>query len=116
MQAYVGITDLNWFNYLKRLVPQPEEVNFWRPSSKLQFKALRPGEIFLFNLHALFDQGYVTISPSLRFEVSRKIKEEFENGRDYYVLHGGSVRVPVNLASRPSREFLEWHNSNVYRG
>jgi putative restriction endonuclease len=58
----------------------------------------------------------VTINPSLRFEVSRKIKEEFENGRDYYRLHGGTVRVPANLASRPSREYLEWHNTTVYRG
>jgi putative restriction endonuclease len=68
------------------------------------------------DLHALFDQGYVTINPSLRFEVSRKIKEEFENGRDYYRLHGGTVRVPANLANRPSREYLEWHNTNVFKG
>jgi putative restriction endonuclease len=67
------------------------------------------------DLHALFDQGYVTIDPSLRFEVSRKIREEFENGRDYYRLHGGAVRVPANLMNRPSREYLEWHNANVFK-
>jgi len=27
-----------------------------------------------------FDRGYVTVSPELRFEVSRKLKEDFENG------------------------------------
>ena len=59
------------------------------------------------DLHALFDQGYVTIDPSFRCEVSRKIKEEFEYGRDYYRLHGGAFRVPANLASRPTREYLE---------
>ena len=68
------------------------------------------------DLHALFDQGYVTINPSMKFEVSRKIKEEFENGRDYYRLHGNAVRVPANPSSRPSREYLEWHNTNIYRG
>jgi putative restriction endonuclease len=68
------------------------------------------------DLHALFDQGYVTINPSMRFEVSRRIKEEFENGRDYYRLDGSPIYVPDNPASRPSREYLEWHNTNVYRG
>lgn len=32
------------------------------------------------DIHSLFDRGYVTITPELRFEVSRRIKEEFENG------------------------------------
>jgi putative restriction endonuclease len=68
------------------------------------------------DLHALFDQGYVTISPSMRFEVSRKIKEEYENGRDYYRMSGSEIHVPTDLASRPSRQYLEWHNTNVYMG
>ncbi len=67
-------------------------------------------------MHALFDQGYVTINPEMRFEVSRKIKEEFENGRDYYHYHGSLIRTPPNPAYRPDREYLEWHNTNVYRG
>src|SRR5262249_18781460 len=36
------------------------------------------------DIHSLFDAGYVTVSPDLKFEVSRRIKEEFENGRHYY--------------------------------
>jgi putative restriction endonuclease len=68
------------------------------------------------DLHALFDQGYVTINPAMRFEVSRKIKEEFENGRDYYRLHGGMVSVPADPGSRPSREYLEWHNTKMFKG
>jgi putative restriction endonuclease len=67
-------------------------------------------------LHALFDQGYVTINPSMQFQVSHKIKEEFENGKDCYRLHGEEIRVPANPAYRPSRVYLEWHNTNVYRG
>jgi putative restriction endonuclease len=68
------------------------------------------------DLQALFDQGYVTINPLMRFEISHKIKEEYENGRDYYRLHGGVVRVPTNQENRPSREYLEWHNTNVFKG
>jgi len=68
------------------------------------------------DLHALFDKGYITITPTMIIEVSRKIKEEFENGRDYYRHDGDKIRVPADIANRPSIDFLEWHNENVYRG
>ncbi len=66
------------------------------------------------DLHALFDAGYVTVTPSLELRVSRRICEEFENGRDYYALEGASVRVPLPPAPPPSPEYLEWHG--VTRG
>ena len=43
---------------------------------------------------SLFDAGYVTIMPTVNFEVSRRIKKEFENGRRYYELHGRTIVVP----------------------
>ena len=54
------------------------------------------------DLHALFDAGYVTVTPSLELRVSRRIREEFENGRDYYALEGSSVRLPLPPAPPPS--------------
>ncbi|MGI6548587.1 MAG: HNH endonuclease [Syntrophomonadales bacterium] len=69
------------------------------------------------DLHTLFDRGYMTVSPDFHIEVSKKIKEDFGNGRDYYALHGSKLReVPQNTIERPSREFLEWHNQNRYLG
>jgi putative restriction endonuclease len=68
------------------------------------------------DLHALFDKGYMTVTPLMKVEVSRRIKEEYENGRDYYRLQGSTIRVPVNPYNRPSREYLEWHNLHIYRG
>lgn len=69
------------------------------------------------DLHKLFDQGYVTVSTSFHVEVSRWIKEEYENGRDYYALDGRRLMViPSNVADRPSQNFLEWHNNNVFLG
>ena len=50
MQLYVGVTDYDWWRYLAGLAP--DEVNFWQPSSKQGFRALRPGEPFLFKLKA----------------------------------------------------------------
>lgn len=62
------------------------------------------------DLHSLFDRGYVTVTADLRFEVSRRIREDYENGRDYYALHGRQVSVPPTPSLQPSPAALEWHN------
>ncbi len=68
------------------------------------------------DIHSLFDAGYVTITPNLNFEVSRRIKEDFENGRQYYELHGRAVALPEDPQSVPDRAALTWHNEKVYLG
>lgn len=78
--------------------------------------ALSNGLLLRKDLHALFDAGYVTVTPSMELRVSRRIREEFENGRDYYALEGSSVRVPLPPAPPPSLEYLEWHGDTVFRG
>lgn len=62
------------------------------------------------DIHSLFDRGYVTVTPDLRFEVSRRIREDYENGRDYYALHGREVAVPPPPELRPDPAALRWHN------
>lgn len=68
------------------------------------------------DLHTLFDRGYVTVTPSYHLEVSRRIREEFENGRDYYALHGRPVRIPSSVELQPDPSLLAWHNANRFRG
>ena len=68
------------------------------------------------DIHKLFDSGYVTISHDYRFEVSRRIKQEFENGRDYYAMHGRSLHLPPDQRLRPGGDYIAWHNGNVFRG
>src|SRR5450631_3816190 len=46
----VAVTDDDWFETL-RSQPNLTEVNFWAPSAA-SFRALQPGEMFLFKLHA----------------------------------------------------------------
>ena len=68
------------------------------------------------DLHKLFDLGYVTVTPELKVEVSSRLKEEWENGREYYAHHGKELRVqPGDVAARPSREFLGWHNETRFK-
>ncbi len=68
------------------------------------------------DLHRLFDEGYMTLHPTdRRIVVSNRIKQEFDNGRDYYKLEGMPVREPREKWARPTTENLEFHASNVFR-
>jgi putative restriction endonuclease len=69
------------------------------------------------DIHKLFDAGYVTVAPDdLRFQVSRRLKDDYENGRTYYALHGTEIHLPQDPADRPGRAFLEWHARESFRG
>lgn len=74
------------------------------------------GILFRRDIHSLFDLGYMTISPDLKFEVSKKIREEYENGRDYYAYHGKEIVVPDDPNRQPDRLALAWHNVNRFKG
>lgn len=50
VNIFVGVADKAWFDFLSGA--QPDEVNFWAPSGRTNFRALQPGELFLFKLHA----------------------------------------------------------------
>ena len=39
VKLYVGITDYEWFRYLSSL-PSVEEVNFWQPGGRTNFRVL----------------------------------------------------------------------------
>ncbi len=71
------------------------------------------------DIHSLFDAGYVTVTPKLKFEVSKSIRKEFTNGKDYYALHGKSIVTPEvtskHLDLQPNRDLLTWHNDNCFQ-
>ena len=62
------------------------------------------------DLHVLFDRGYVTVSPELDIVVSRRLRDEFNNGDEYMAMTGRKLLMPTRLADRPNVEFLNWHN------
>jgi len=77
---------------------------------------VRNGILLRADLHRLFDQGYLTVTPERRLEVSRRLREHYSNGRSYYPLDGSPVRVPDAKSERPDIEYLRWHNEHVYLG
>lgn len=68
------------------------------------------------DLHALFDRGYMTVTPKHKVLVSQKLKEDFDNGEPYYPFHNTLIRVPEREVEKPSPEFLAWHADTVFRG
>jgi len=69
------------------------------------------------DLHTLFDRGYVTVTPELKVEVSKHLKEHWQNGREYYAHHGKElVNKPPSVQDQPDAEFLSWHNENRFLG
>ena len=69
------------------------------------------------DLHILLERGYMTLTEALQIEVSRRIKEDFENGEEYYALRGNTLQVlPASLIDQPSVEFIRWHNENRFLG
>jgi putative restriction endonuclease len=74
------------------------------------------GVLLRTDIHRLFDLGYVTIDPAGRFEVGRRLKTDFDNGRHYYELQGAPVRAPNNRDALPSADALKWHRENRFLG
>jgi putative restriction endonuclease len=68
------------------------------------------------DIHRLFDLGYVTVSSAGHFVVGRRLKDDFDNGRHYYELHGQVVRPPRSKDTIPSPAALEWHRENRFLG
>lgn len=53
VKIFVGVTHKPWFDFLAG--ERPAEVNFWQPSGTGTFKALAPGDLFLFKLKAPYN-------------------------------------------------------------
>ena len=99
----------------ERTLPALEAAHI-RPYSDGGVHEATNGLLLRRDIHSLFDAGYVTVTPSLHFEVSRRIKEEFENGRHYYELHGSEIERPLTPTLRPAPELLAWHNQYCFKG
>src|SRR5579859_3902769 len=66
------------------------------------------------DVHALFDRGYITVTPQLEVVVSQRLHEDFDNGHDYTALHGAPLLLPRSAKDTPNRQFLDWHNANCF--
>jgi putative restriction endonuclease len=87
-----------------------------KPYSKSGPHFISNGLLLRSDLHKLFDAGYITITKDYKVEVSKRIREEFQNGKEYYQYHGkGLSYLPSRVFDRPNEKYIEWHN-NTFKG
>jgi putative restriction endonuclease len=87
-----------------------------QPYSNGGLHEARNGLLLRRDIHSLFDAGYVTVTPDLKFEVSRHVRDDYGNGRHYYALHGQPINAPDNPALKPDPSALSWHNEHRFKG
>jgi putative restriction endonuclease len=86
------------------------EAHHIKPYKEAGPHAVSNGLLLRADLHVLFGAGYMGVDGDFKVKVSSKIREKFENGRDYYALQGRELSVvPEKTEEQPSREYLEWH-------
>jgi putative restriction endonuclease len=83
----------------ERTLPALEAAHI-RPYGDGGAHEAKNGILLLRDIHHLFDAGYVAVAPDLRFEISRRIREEFENGKNHYAMHGQKIEPPKRLTEK----------------
>jgi putative restriction endonuclease len=85
-----------------------------RPVTEGGQHRLDNGLLLRTDVHRLFDTGYVTVTPDGRFLVSRRLKDDFDNGEPYMPFNNQRIWVPTESTSQPSKRLLEWHSDTVF--
>jgi putative restriction endonuclease len=73
--------------------------------------AIQNGLCLRSDLHQLFDRGLITITPDHKIIVSNSINSQY-----YRSFHERSINTPTDNTQNPSREALQYHNKNIFRG
>ena len=88
-----------------------------KPYSEAGPNLTKNGLLLRSDMHILFDKGYMTVSDDKRVEVSRRIREEYENGKEYYAYHGKKLQnLPEQTLDQPATDYLQWHQREIYLG
>lgn len=99
----------------ERTLPVLEAAHI-KPFTRSGPNSISNGLLLRSDFHKLFDLGYVTVSPEFQIRVSPRIKSEWFNGQAYYRLDGKQLAaMPEHAADRPRREWLEWHNQEIFQ-
>jgi putative restriction endonuclease len=91
-----------------RVLPALEAAHI-RPYAQGGRHAVSNGLLLRSDLHRLFDRGYLSVTPDLKVEISPRIREEFNNGREYYAFDGADLQPPERSVDHPDADALAWH-------
>ena len=73
------------------------------------------GVLLRSDVHTLYDRGYLGVDRNYRLMVSRRLRDDFSNGDQYYAMAGHVIGLPERRVDRPRSEFLEWHLDEVFK-
>jgi len=90
------------------------EAAYIRPYAEGGEHRVDNGLLLRRDVHALFERGYMTVTPSLEIIVSKRLRTDFDNGEEYSTLSGGQLRLPRQQEDRPNPHFLDWHNQHRF--
>ncbi|MHB8590217.1 MAG: HNH endonuclease [Candidatus Dormibacteraceae bacterium] len=90
------------------------EAGHIRPYSEGGEHRIDNGLLLRRDLHTLFDRGYLTVTPEMEVVVSKRLKNEFHNGKEYLQMSGHPLLTPARPSDRPNPEFLDWHNQHRF--
>jgi len=86
-----------------------------RPYSEGGRHEVANGLLLRADLHRLFDRGYVTVTTEHRLQVSPRLRDEWQNGRQYYAMDGARLALPRDPEHHPDPEALAFHNETIFR-
>ena len=66
--------------------------------------------------HKLFDLGALTLSPTLQVLVSDEISGLRGLEEQLLAHHGKPLRSPLRTEDLPTKDFIDWHQREVFRG
>lgn len=85
-----------------------------RPVSRAGENRVDNGLLLRSDVHTLFDLGYLGVNERYELQVSRRLGEEWGNGREFYDRAGQPIRIPDAQANRPDRRAIEWHMDTIF--
>lgn len=85
-----------------------------RPVTEGGIHSVTNGLLLRSDVHTLFDRGYVSVTPDYRFQVSPRLRSDWNNGRIYYSQHDTRINLPADQSNWPDRQLLEWHADTVF--
>ena len=88
-----------------------------QPVSQQGTNDLTNGLLLRSDMHTLYDEGLLGVTPDYTIKVSEQIREAYVNGKVYYSWDGKRLTtLPEDAELLPDRERLDWHMQNVFVG
>lgn len=97
-----------------RITPTLQAAHI-RPVSNAGENRVDNGLLLRSDVHTLFDNGYLGVDTHSRLHVSRRLRDDFGNGAEFYDRAGTVIDLPDVRANRPDKDAVTWHMDTVFK-